>query len=257
MLGARKVQLHNHSGLLIDVSIKIAKYVFRPMAVNRFYPTLITMLIITPKLMHTRTAVARFSVIAVAALSLAACASSTPAPPTSAAATQEAIAQPSTQAEATPSTPSDSKPSTADTSIPVPPSTSDVFTTIAEDGKYPTFVKLVTDAGLAEALKTGGPFTIAVPTEEAFAAVPKETLAALAADKVELARVLMYHVVPAVITPDPAASGPAPTLEGSLLDIVFTKTSTTVGGAAVLTSPRATANGAFVAIDKVLLPPKK
>jgi uncharacterized surface protein with fasciclin (FAS1) repeats len=137
------------------------------------------------------------------------------------------------------------------------PSPTDVLNTAEETGKYPTFIELVNEAGLAETLKTGGPYTLAIPTEEAFAALPKETLAKLRADKTELARVLKYHIVPGIIAPDPAASGPAPTLEGSTIDLVFTETNTTVNGAAVLTAPRATANGAFVAIDKVLVPPAK
>ena len=127
--------------------------------------------------------------------------------------------------------------------------------TLEATGKYPAFVKLVTQVGLAETLRTGGPFSIAIPNEAAFAAVPVDVLAGLLADKVELERVLKYHVVPAIISPDSAASGPAPTLEGSTLDIVFTPTDTTINGAQVMTNPRATINGAFIEIDQVLLPP--
>ncbi len=197
-------------------------------------------------------------IVSVTMITLGACASSNSDADTTASAASETIAQP---AEASASTaPSDTAPSDTaapDTSPPLPPSKDDVFTTAEATGKYPTFVKLVVQAGLADALRTGGPFTIAIPTEEAFAALPAETLTALSADKVELARVLKYHVVPAVVTPDPAASGPAATLEGSTLDVVFTETSTTINGANVLTAPRATANGAFIAIDQVLLPPQK
>ncbi len=188
----------------------------------------------------------RVAIIALGAVSLGACASSsTRTTDTAVAATAEATAIESTVAAA------------PDTTLPPVASTADVLTTIEATGKYPTFVKLVNQAGLADSLKTGGPFTIAVPSEEAFAALPAETLASLGADNAALARVLKYHVVPALVSPDPAASGPAPTLEGSTIEVLFTATNATINGALVLTSPRPTANGAFVVIDKVLLPPKK
>jgi uncharacterized surface protein with fasciclin (FAS1) repeats len=190
--------------------------------------------------------VGRLAIACLAAITLGACASSNNASDTTQA--EEVATQPAAAPKET-LVPTDT--------TPVPPSTDDVFTTVEATAKYPTFVKLVNQAGLAETLRTGGPFTIAIPSEEAFAALPAETLTALTADTAELARVLKYHVVPAIVTPDPAASGPAPTLEGSSLDVVFTETNTTINGANVLTAPRATANGAFIAIDKVLLPPKK
>jgi uncharacterized surface protein with fasciclin (FAS1) repeats len=194
-------------------------------------------------------AVSRIAVLAVTGLTLAACSSastgsdSTIVDSSASAASETLVSEPTSAATA------------ADTTTPAPPSTDDIFTTIEATGEYPTFVKLVNQAGLADTLKTGGPFTIAIPSEAAFAAIPAETLSALDTDVVELARVLKYHVVPALVSPDPAASGPAPTLEGSTLDVQFTETNTTINGAQVLTSPRATANGAYIAIDKVLIPP--
>jgi uncharacterized surface protein with fasciclin (FAS1) repeats len=145
----------------------------------------------------------------------------------------------------------------ADTTAAPAPSTDDVFTTVEATGEYPTFVRLATKAGLADTLKNGGPFTLAIPTEAAFAELPKDQLAALEGDATELARVLKYHVVPGVVNAEPSASGPVPTLEGSNIDVVFTTTKATINGATVLTAPRATANGAYVAIDQVLTPPTK
>jgi uncharacterized surface protein with fasciclin (FAS1) repeats len=148
-------------------------------------------------------------------------------------------------------------PDTAPDTIPVPASTDDVFTTIEATNKYPTFVKLVQSAGLADALRTGGPFTVAVPTEAAFAALPQAALTKLESDAAELSRVLRYHVVPGLVSPDPAASGPVASLEGSPLNVVFTATNATLNDATILTSARVTANGAYVEIDAVLTPPAK
>lgn len=197
---------------------------------------------------RTKRGLARLAVVALATLMLGACTSSATSSSDTAdvAEATEAATTATTEAAAI-----------ADTTLPPLPSKTDVFTTADESGSYPTFVKLVNQAGLAETLKTGGPFTIAIPTEEAFAALPKETLARLEANKEELARVLQYHVVPGLIDADPAASGPASTLEGSTLEVLFTATNATINGALVLTSPQPTSNGAYVAIDKVLLPPQK
>jgi len=58
-----------------------------------------------------------------------------------------------------------------------------------------TLVKLVADAGLADTLANGGPFTVFGPTDDAFAKLPKEVLDRLMKDKTLLADVLKYHVV--------------------------------------------------------------
>lgn len=60
---------------------------------------------------------------------------------------------------------------------------------------FSTLVDLVTTAGLAETLSGDGPFTVFAPTNDAFAAVPAETLEALGADTEALTAVLTYHVV--------------------------------------------------------------
>jgi uncharacterized surface protein with fasciclin (FAS1) repeats len=65
----------------------------------------------------------------------------------------------------------------------------------AAAGQFTTLIKLVKQAGLAGALSAPGPLTVFAPTDAAFAKVPKKTLAALAKDRVQLRRVLLYHVV--------------------------------------------------------------
>ena len=53
--------------------------------------------------------------------------------------------------------------------------TKDIIDT-ATDAKFKTLVAAINAAGLTDALKTGGPFTVFAPTDEAFAALPKGTL---------------------------------------------------------------------------------
>ena len=69
---------------------------------------------------------------------------------------------------------------------------------IAEgDSRFSTLVELVGIAGLEDEFSADGPYTVFAPTNEAFAALPKETLARLKSEagKVELAEILKAHVV--------------------------------------------------------------
>lgn len=60
---------------------------------------------------------------------------------------------------------------------------------------FDTFLSAVQTAGLSDVLTDGGPHFILAPTDEAFAALPKDQLDALLADPEVLADVLRYHIV--------------------------------------------------------------
>merc|ERR1712168_689176 len=59
-----------------------------------------------------------------------------------------------------------------------------------------TLLAAVKAAGLVETLAGEGPFTVFAPTNDAFAKVPADALAALLEDKEALTAVLLRHVVP-------------------------------------------------------------
>lgn len=65
-----------------------------------------------------------------------------------------------------------------------------------------TLVAAVTQAQLVDVLSSEGPFTVFAPTNDAFAAVPADTVAFLMADenRAALQGILTYHVVPGTIT---------------------------------------------------------
>ena len=64
-------------------------------------------------------------------------------------------------------------------------------------GQFHTLVAAVKAAGLVDALKGAGPFTVFAPTDEAFAKLPPGTLENLLKpeNKDELRKILLYHVV--------------------------------------------------------------
>ena len=67
---------------------------------------------------------------------------------------------------------------------------------LADRPEFSTLVTAVTEAGLTDTLAAAEDITILAPTNDAFAAIPEDDLAALLADKDALTSVLTYHVIP-------------------------------------------------------------
>ena len=122
-------------------------------------------------------------------------------------------------------------------------------------GQFNTLASLVTKAGLADTLATGGPFTVFAPTDEAFAKVPQATLDALAQNPEQLKAVLLYHVVSGQVTAsDVAKLSSAKTLEGRSVSISVSGGSVYVDQAKVTTPDVMASNGVIHVIDSVLIP---
>ena len=131
----------------------------------------------------------------------------------------------------------------------------DIVETATEAGSFKTLLTAVKAAGLVETLQGKGPFTVFAPTDAAFAAVPKDALAAIAADKAKLTKVLLYHVVPGRISSTELKTGETKTAEGSSLKITANAGVVTVNDASVIAANVGASNGVIHVIDKVLLPP--
>ena len=132
----------------------------------------------------------------------------------------------------------------------------DLVETAVAAGSFKTLLACVEAAGLVEALKGKGPFTLFAPTDEAFAKLPVGTVEALKQDKAKLAAVLTFHVVPGrVLSTDlPEGSLDAKTLDGRLLGVIRAKDgSVTAGGAHVVTADLIVGNGVIHVVDAVIL----
>lgn len=72
----------------------------------------------------------------------------------------------------------------------------DIVDTAVADGRFSTLVTALQTAGLDDALKAEGPFTVFAPTDEAFNRLPAGTVAALLepANRDLLTDILTYHV---------------------------------------------------------------
>lgn len=162
-----------------------------------------------------------------------------------------------------------------------------IFERAQAERKSNKFVKGVQSVvGLAETLSGPGPFTIFVPTDEAFDRLSADQDSHLLDDPDKLARVMKYHVVPGLYTADDmldriflkTLDGPRlrvwadiyDTLlgeeevdtGGDALNYIARDTVTTavresikINGAHVLQADVKADNGIIHVIDKVLIPP--
>merc|ERR1711941_143375 len=70
---------------------------------------------------------------------------------------------------------------------------------VVSEPRFSTLLAAVKAADLVETLNGEGAFTVFAPTNEAFKKVPADALAGLLANKEELKKVLLGHVVPSTI----------------------------------------------------------
>jgi uncharacterized surface protein with fasciclin (FAS1) repeats len=131
-----------------------------------------------------------------------------------------------------------------------------VAETAAATAQLSTLSRLINEAGLTETLKGPGPFTMFAPTDEAFKAVPAATMQALAHDKVRLAAVLTYHVLPGKVMAADVMTGPAKTVQGANVALSRAGSFVTVEDALVTSADVPASNGVVHLIDRVLMPPR-
>lgn len=181
------------------------------------------------------------------------------------AAALSACSQPADEAAVT-ETPAAEETETAAAEAPV---AQDIVDTAVANGSFSTLITAIDAAGLRDALKGAGPFTVFAPTDAAFAALPAGTVDTLLKpeNKPALTGVLTYHVVagrvtaPELIAMIKAGGGKATlntvaggaltaSLEGDSVRITDAK-----GGAATVTiADVLQSNGVIHVVDKVLLP---
>lgn len=138
------------------------------------------------------------------------------------------------------------------------PEKKDIVDTAIGAGQFKTLVSLVQAAGLVDALRSEGPFTVFAPTDAAFAKVPKATLNALGKDKEALKQVLLYHVVSGKVTSGQVVKvNKAKTLQGSDVKVKVSGKNVMINNAKVVKADIECTNGVIHVIDTVILPPAK
>jgi uncharacterized surface protein with fasciclin (FAS1) repeats len=111
-------------------------------------------------------------------------------------------------------------------------------------------------AGLADALTTGGPFTVFAPTDEAFAALPPGTVDSLLGDIPALQNILLYHVLgDSKSAYELLWKRSAETLQGEEVAITINRTGILINNSPLINPNVKAPNGIIHVIGAVLLPP--
>jgi len=134
----------------------------------------------------------------------------------------------------------------------------DVVDTAAANEDFSTLVAAVQAAGLVDALKGEGPFTVFAPVNAAFEPLAADgTLDTLLADPSgDLTKILLYHVVPGKVMSSDLSDGlQADTLEGSPVTFTISDSGAMVNDANIVAADIEVSNGVIHVIDKVLVPP--
>jgi uncharacterized surface protein with fasciclin (FAS1) repeats len=132
-----------------------------------------------------------------------------------------------------------------------------VTDTIANTPSLSTLSGLIASAGLSDALKAAGPFTVFAPSNEAFKAVPAKTMEDLAKHPEKLKDVLTYHVVAGKSMAAEVKNSKVTSLNGAHLELSKAGEFVTVESAFVTTPDIVASNGVVHIIDTVLMPPVK
>lgn len=134
----------------------------------------------------------------------------------------------------------------------------DIVDTAIGAGQFKTLAAALEAAGLIDALKGAGPFTVFAPTDEAFAKLPAGTVESLLRpeNKEKLKSILLYHVVSGSVPASEVLKmngRSVKTLQGSSIK-VQTKHGVRVGNASVVQTDVMASNGVIHVIDTVLIP---
>ncbi|TWU48864.1 Immunogenic protein MPT70 precursor [Rubripirellula tenax] len=137
------------------------------------------------------------------------------------------------------------------------PESGTIVDVASNTGSFGTLLAAANAAGLVPTLSGDGPLTVFAPTEEAFSALPKGTVASLLqpGNEGKLADILKYHVVAGrVYSEDALALTSAPTVAGPSIAITLTDGGANVNNARLLQTDIDASNGVIHVIDRVLLP---
>jgi uncharacterized surface protein with fasciclin (FAS1) repeats len=134
----------------------------------------------------------------------------------------------------------------------------DIVDTAVGAGQFKTLAAALEAAGLIDALKGVGPFTVFAPTDEAFAKLPAGTVESLLRpeNKEKLKSILLYHVVSGNVPANKLVElngRSVKTLQGSSIK-VSTKHGVHVDNANVTKTDIEASNGVIHVIDTVLMP---
>lgn len=131
-----------------------------------------------------------------------------------------------------------------------------VYQNLAGINGYSAMATAIKTAGLDGALSGATQYTVFAPSNGVFNAVPKESLTALANDRVKFNDLLRNHIVPGKLTyADLTKMSQVTTLGGHTLPVSYKGGVLTVGGVRVVNQGIDSSNGAIYQVDSIMMPP--
>jgi len=131
-----------------------------------------------------------------------------------------------------------------------------IIETLEDSENLAVFLDLVRIAGMEPMLRERGPFTIFVPTDEAFSRVPKDRMDEIRQDTDKLLLIVSYHVVPGQLTSEDLRSIAAVRSSlGTDLIIRSSDRGITVNSVPLVETDAFCTNGICHAIASALVPP--
>ncbi|MEO8011214.1 MAG: fasciclin domain-containing protein [Dokdonella sp.] len=137
------------------------------------------------------------------------------------------------------------------------PAARNLVDTVSANDNFSTFRKALSTAGLVDALRAPGPFTVFAPTDAAFALLPNGRLDALMQpeNKPELISIINYHIIKGrKSAADVGKWVTAHTINGQSAPVRLHDGQVSIDGAGVTHADIASSNGMLHGIDKVNLP---
>jgi len=131
-----------------------------------------------------------------------------------------------------------------------------IIETLEDSENLGVFLDLIRIAGMEPILRERGPFTVFVPTDEAFSRVPEERMDELRQDPDKLLLLVSYHVVPGPLTSEDLRSLAA--VRSSLgTDLILRSSDRgiTVNSVPIIEADAFCTNGICHAIASALVPP--
>ncbi len=141
--------------------------------------------------------------------------------------------------------------------LPTAAKAKDIVDTAVSVGSFKTLTAALQAAGLVDALKGPGPYTVFAPTDAAFNKLPAGTVESLLKpeNKEKLKAILLYHVVSGDVPSSAAMKlSSAKTLEGKDLAISVENGAVMINNAKVVKADVHASNGVIHVIDTVLIP---
>jgi uncharacterized surface protein with fasciclin (FAS1) repeats len=130
-----------------------------------------------------------------------------------------------------------------------------IINTIKVDGTFHLFLELAQTADWVETLSGPGPFTVFIPTDEAFAKLDQSSFSAMKKDRNRLRSLITHHVIAdKVESEDIIDMEVAKAMNGQLLTIEVEDSRILVNEATILRPDIVCSNGVIHVIDSVFLP---